>query len=334
MPVNKNAAFRYRIIDTCLRNSRKRYPSIEDLQQAVTEGLNLDNVISASSLNKDLKAMRDHYKAPIKFNKSEKGYYYDDDNFSINAFPLTADEIAALDLSISFLKQIKYSGYFNQFESAIEKIISGFRISRIEGYENRKFIETEEPTADTGIRWLEKIYEAILMKSCLEIVYQKFGNKEAKTHQLSPYVIREYRNRWYVTGHSDLSDKLVTLALDRILAISVSKNKFIETPDFDENSFFKHAFGVTTYTDAVPSKIELLFEESQRGYLMSKPIHSTQQIVNTDSGFIVTIECYLTPELDMFILSQGEQVKVLSPSQLLERIQKRVEAMVQVYRKA
>lgn len=75
MPDSKNAAFRYRIIDSCLRSTRNRFPSIEDLQQNVTDALNLSSYISTSSLNKDMKAMRDFFKAPIKYHKLEKGYY-------------------------------------------------------------------------------------------------------------------------------------------------------------------------------------------------------------------------------------------------------------------
>jgi len=332
MPVNKNAAFRYRIIDSCLRNRRKKYPSIEDIQDAVMDALNLDKPISVSSINKDLKAMRDHYKAPIKYDSFRKGYYYDDEHFSINAFPLTTDEISALDLSISFLKQIKYSGFFNQFESAIEKIISGFRISKIPGFENRKLIETEEPTADTGIKWLEALYEAIIIKQVQEIGYKKFNSAETKTHVFSPYVLREYRNRCYVTGHSELSDAIVTLALDRIDKINSSKEKFKETEEFDENRYFRSAFGVTVYSNTEPSRVQLLFHQEQAGYIISKPLHSSQKVVEDPRGFIVEMECYVTPELEMTILSYGENVKVLGPVELVERINKRIDAMSYLYR--
>jgi len=331
MPVNKNAAFRYRIIDSCLRNSRKRYPSIEDIQNVVTEALNLDNSISISSLNKDLKNMKDYYNAPIKFHKGEKGYYYDDEDFSVNSFPLTSAEIGALDLSISFLKQIKYSGYFHQFESAIEKIISGFRISKIPGYENRVFLETEEPTADTGIKWLELVYEAILMKQAIEISYLRFNSDETKLHVFSPYVIREYRNRWYVTGYSELAEAITTLALDRVKEIKHADSGFFQDENFNEKTFFIYSFGATSYNDAQPEKVQLLFEDTVSGYITTKPLHQTQQIIDESNGLLIELTCYLTPELEMTILGYGENVKVIVPDVLAERIRKRVEGMNRMY---
>jgi len=44
------------------------------------------------------------------------------------------------------------------------------------------------------------------------------------------------------------------------------------------------------------------------------------------------IECYLTPELEMTILSYAEKVKVLAPVELVDRVKKRAEALVEVYR--
>ena len=120
--------------------------------------------------------------------------------------------------------------------------------------------------------------------------------------------------------------------MDRIHSIQLSQNKYNIIPDFDSDDYFKHAFGVTTYADAKPSNVTLLFCKEQRGYLESKPIHATQKIHDHSYGFLVELECYLTPELEMYILSQGELANVLAPEELRIRIQERVQAMTKLYR--
>jgi len=331
MPLSKNAAFRYRIIDACLRNTRRPYPSVEELQETVSEGLNLDALISQSSINKDLKAMRDFYKAPIRFDKNRKGYYYEDPHFSINSFPLTEEEVRILDLSTSFLKQIKFSGYFTQFESVIEKLISGFRLSRIPGYENRQLLETEEPLSDTGLRWLEPVYAAILYKETLTVTYKRFNSDESKIHTFSPYLLREYRNRWYMVGFSEKAEAITTLALDRIESIERSPLPFKATEGFNEKDYFRYSFGVTVYTDSAPHHIELCFHPSVAGYLLTKPLHSSQKSTMKEEGLHVELTCYLTPELEMAILSYGETVKVLQPEVLRDRIRTRAGATLGQY---
>lgn len=81
MPTNKSALLRYRIIDSCLTNTRRRYPTLQDLKKKIEEQL-MDN-ISESMLNKDFEAMKRIYNAPIKFSRTNGGYYYEEDGFSI-----------------------------------------------------------------------------------------------------------------------------------------------------------------------------------------------------------------------------------------------------------
>jgi len=331
MPVNKNAAFRYRIIDGCLRNSMRKYPTLQMLKEMIMEGAGLET-LSDSQVNKDIRAMKDIYNAPIENHKIYGGYYYTEPDFSINSFPLTQDEIRVLDLSTSILKQIKYSGYFNQFESVIDKLISGFRISRIPGYEERQIIEVEQPISDTGIRWIEMAYESIINKLPLHIDYRKFNSDEVKQHIFSAYIIREYRNRWYLTGYSERSEGITTLALDRVVNMELMKGGY-HAADFDAKDFFKYGFGATVYSDSKPYKVELVFDNSVAGYMLTKPLHSTQKVISHKESLHLEIECYLTPELEGTILSFAEKVKVLAPQELIDRVQKRAEELILLYKK-
>ena len=50
MPINKNAAFRYRIIDGCLRNSMRKYPTLQMLKEMIMEAAGLET-LSDSQVN-------------------------------------------------------------------------------------------------------------------------------------------------------------------------------------------------------------------------------------------------------------------------------------------
>ena len=66
MPKNKNAYLRLRLIDQCLRNKNK-YFNRTALANKVSEKLGY--TISINTIDKDLKALQDEFKAPIKFDK-------------------------------------------------------------------------------------------------------------------------------------------------------------------------------------------------------------------------------------------------------------------------
>lgn len=329
MPVNKNALLRYRIIDSCLTNSMKKFPTMEFIIIKIEE--QLGNSISESMFSKDISQMKRTYSAPIKFNRLNKGYYYTEDNFSIREFPLTHDEIDALDFSTAPLHQLKGTKMFHHFENAINKVIEGYRISSILGKSENQILQVEEPVRPESSPWLEIILKAIVEKDVLKISYQAFG-KEEKVHEISAYLLKEYRNRWYVTGYSNRVKKILVMAFDRINKIEPCKNNFVNTPDFNSKDFFNYSLGITQVHDAVPEKIILSFTPFQAPYILSQPLHHSQKtIIENETEVQIELEIYVTAELKMAILSYGACVKVLQPASLQKEIREIIEKMAQIY---
>jgi predicted DNA-binding transcriptional regulator YafY len=175
-------------------------------------------------------------------------------------------------------------------------------------------------------------YESIINKLPLSVDYKKFNSDETKQHIFSAYIIREYRNRWYITGYSEISEGITTLALDRVRGMELMKGGY-HVSDFNSKEFFKYGFGATVYSDSLPYKVELLFDNSIAGYMITKPLHATQKILNQNEDFLhLEIECYLTPELEGTILSYAEKVKVLAPQELIDRVKTRAEGLVGLYK--
>jgi predicted DNA-binding transcriptional regulator YafY len=171
MPVNKNAYLRYRIIDQCLKNDRHRYPDKEYILERLDEVL---SSVSSFTFDKDIKAMKDLFGAPIAFNRQHRGYYYNDEHFSLNQFPLAEEEISALDFSTAVLQSLKHTPLFDQFEAAVDKVINGYKVGRILGKSDEEIIQVETPLSAGGVEWLLKIYRAILEKEALSMLYQPF----------------------------------------------------------------------------------------------------------------------------------------------------------------
>ncbi|MDP1621278.1 MAG: hypothetical protein Q8M08_02960 [Bacteroidales bacterium] len=88
MPANKYALIRYRVINRCLKDFQ--FASMDKLIQVCEDALSM-SPISERTIYQDLKDMREDdqlgYNAPIKLNR-DKGYYYDDPDYSIDNIPL------------------------------------------------------------------------------------------------------------------------------------------------------------------------------------------------------------------------------------------------------
>jgi predicted DNA-binding transcriptional regulator YafY len=329
MPANKSALLRYRIIDACLTNSLRKYPSMIFIIEKIEE--QLGSSLSTSMFTKDIDNMRKMYSAPIKYNREEKGYCYTEPNFSINSFPLSHEEIEALDFSTALLQQLKNTPMFHHFETAINKVIEGYRICKILGKPESQLLQVEEPVKVEGSIWLDPLLKAIVNKNCLNISYQGFG-KLGKDHVLSAYLLKEYRNRWYVIGYSASAKNIRVFALDRIKAISPVKDKYFVNNNFDPEAYFLYSFGITQVDNAPAEKVDLLFAPSQAPYILSQPLHHSQQTISNDeNGLRVQLLVYLTPELIMAILSYAENVKVLAPENLQDQIKTHIREMGKRY---
>lgn len=318
MPVNKSAWLRYRIIDGCLTNPRHVYPSMEFIIDKIEE--QNGSRISNSMFTKDLENMRIESGAPIKFDRYHKGYHYTEQGFSLKEFPLTHAEIEALDFSTALLQQVKGTRMFQQFESAINKMTEGYRISKILGKSEKQILQVEEPINTEGNRWLEKLLKAIVEKECLQVTYQAYGGT-VKEHEYSGYLLKEYRNRWYAVGYSKKAKSVLVLALDRILAVNACNGKYMSDETFIPDDFFKYSLGITQIHEEAPSIVVLQFTPEQAPYILSQPLHSSQQIVSDDEkGLRIQLEVYQSHELLQTILGFGDQVKVLKPAGLKKEI--------------
>lgn len=329
MPSNKSALLRYRIIDGCLTNSMHPYPSIDFIRRKIEGQLNSD--ISESMIRKDFAAMKDVYTAPIQFNKTRGGYYYAEEGFSIKEFPLTNEEISALDFSTALLHNLKDTQIFKQFENAINKLIEGYRISKVLGKSEKQLIQIEEPLKTQGNQWLEPILNAIIEQKTLNIIYARYGG-EPKEHVVSACLLKEYHNRWYLVGHSKRSDSLLVMALDRIQHITSCQEPFASIDQFQPDEFFKYSFGITQFHDVSPEKILLKFNPHTAQYIISQPLHHSQQvIVENETEVVVKLEVYISQELIMAILSHGSAVEVLEPQFFRDQIKEQISEMLVKY---
>lgn len=329
MPLNKNATLRFRIIDDCLTNTMHPYPTLKQIIDKVCE---LCGPVSESSISKDFGQMRRIYQAPIQFSNFNKGYYYTEPGFSIKQFPLTEDEVQALDFSTALLSTIKNTTLLQHFENAINKVIEGYRISKIIGKSVTNIIQTEHSTSTDGQQWLESLLRNITEgKKALTINYQPFG-KEIQQHIFSPYFLKEYHNRWYIIGFSSPKNKVITLSLDRIEGLHQSDTEYFRDPQFNVEEYFQYSYGITQLQNEKPHKVLLSFTPETAPYILSQPLHQSQIIIQkTETEVIAELNVYITKELLMSILSFGAEVKVIAPDVLQKQLKNEITLLQKLY---
>lgn len=182
----------------------------------------------------------------------------------------------------------------------------------------------ETATVSPGSQWLEKLLKAIIEKNVLEIDYKAFGGT-SKQHVFSGYLLKEYRNRWYIIGHSDRSEAVIVLALDRIISVEISRKPFIQDQGFRSTDYFRYSFGITQMHYQEPEKITLSFLPEQAPYLISQPVHASQEVLaDNETEIRIRIHVYRSHELIQFILGNIDRLLDIEPADLKEEIKGKV----------
>lgn len=335
MPVNRNAMIRYRTIDKCLQNRRRKW-TIEDLINCCSEALyeyeGINKDVSMRTIRLDLNAMRSDklgYNAPIVV--TDKKYYsYGDPEYSIAKIPLSSQDLGILQEVSHLLRQFKGFSHFNDVTEMVNKLEDKIYS---EQHQQPSVIDFEKNELLTGIEWLDVLYKAIVSQTTVQLSYQSFKARHANDIIFYPYLLKEYRNRWFILGMKKQGKEIVTFALDRIQNILLLPDEiFRRHKQFDPQTWFSNIVGVTRNAADTPTRITFLTDHYQAPYIKTKPIHPSQQIVEeTKEGVTFTIDVIPNFELERELIGFGEGLKILSPNNLVRLIKRKVHLMYETY---
>ncbi|MEI7981493.1 MAG: WYL domain-containing protein [Bacteroidota bacterium] len=332
MPKNKEALSRYRIINRCLRDFG--YVTLRKLAEKCYEAF--DHEIAIRTLEKDIHDMRFDrnlgYYAPIEYDRSRSAYYYVEPGYSIDNFPLSDHDIEALTFASAMLDQYRNMAIISDFSGAVQKILDAMKISRSLSKEpGRRVVGFENCPVIRGSEWLTAILDAILRRKVLGISHQRFDSAEEHYHMVHPCYLKEYRNRWYLVGYQPVNGRIQSFGLERIRELKVLNNEpFIDT-GFDPGLYYQNAMGVIV-NEEKPEYIILRFTAKQGKYVLTQPVHHSQEIIPVSDEFVV-IRLFLTPtyEFISMILGWGPDVEVIEPAGLRENVQRMLREMMNKY---
>jgi len=329
MAQTKNALIRYKTIDKCLQNNYRQW-TLDDLIEAVSEALyeyeGKENSVSKRTLQLDIQMMRSEklgYNAPIVVYE-KKFYKYEDEDFTITDIPLTETDINVLTETVSMLKQFKDFSLFNDVSDILQRLEDKIYAEKSH---TQPVIHLDKNEKLKGLHFLDEIYQAIIKKVVLRITYKSFKSREENTFLFYPFILKEFNNRWFLIGKKRKQAPVSNLALDRIISIDYDFQTPYLNEAFDAEQFYKNVVGVTVNTGLKPRKIELWIDKTHAPYVITKPLHSSQRLIETYEDGSVKIHLFLIEnyELERLLLGFGDGLEVLEPP----RIRNRMKAILQ-----
>ena len=298
--MSKQESFtRHRIIIQKLRNKPSSFEEILDKLGSESELNEMKFEISKRTFQRDLKEIETLYGIEIKFDRSRKVYFISEDN------------------------QDEYSERMFEALDIFQVLNLNQSISDFIQFDTRK---------PEGTEHLSGLLYAIQNRFQVQFRYQKFWSDEVEVRTVEPYLLKEFKKRWYVFVYDLERKEFRTFGLDRLFALNITQTKFQHPQKINPKEFFKDCFGIVGPGDQSPQDIKLKFTEGQGNYIRTMPLHHSQQILEDNNGeMIVLLKLVPTYDFVQELLSHGEFVQVLAPKNLEKQLKTRMQEALRLY---
>ena len=179
--------------------------------------------------------------------------------------------------------------------------------------------------------WLNPVIEALRANMRLNFDYHPYTRTSTTCGiVLEPYLLKIFRQRWYVAGRNVAENRFKTYALDRMTRCVVTDEGFEPDEDFDAETYFKDAFGIVVDQGPV-RQITLRTDPRQAKYFRALPLHPSQSEQVCDGYSDFSYRMRVTDDLVTELLSYGSRIQVVEPRELQTRIRAELKLALDLY---
>lgn len=181
---------------------------------------------------------------------------------------------------------------------------------------------------------LDIITSAMIAGKVLHICYEKFG-EDGYEIDVHPYALRRCQRRWYLLAYCPERGGMRTYAIDRMPCCSITNDTFKLPEDFSAEKYFEGCIGVfkgIKEEEKTPAYVMLKVSNRMSEYLQTLPLHKSQMLLEEkDNCNIFRYHLLPTDELASRILAMGDEVEVLRPDSLRQKMKEKTMRMKSLY---
>jgi predicted DNA-binding transcriptional regulator YafY len=335
MPINKEKGLRFDITERLLKKSKGI--TVNEICKHVNDVLEGKGIksITPRTIYNDIEELKSDY--GIDIIKEGNRHRYANASVSYKKPEINSEEQDAVDLGMAVIASMKRVNLINKFSDVVNRFMAGNIFDSLDDEEKPRIIQIGESYNDSGYNYIEKVYQAIKTKTAIRVLYT---NNAGETYWriISPYLLKEYRNQWYMVGYTEHSSRRPSSSVFNLSKIDSIKpaeeHPYVIDPAFDADNYFKYCLGVFHDLYKQPIVVKLKFIGKYYLQLFSYyKLHSTMQVVSkTEDEIVVTIEVYNERELKELILGYQNNVEVLEPQTLRDEIKDIIEKIASLYK--
>jgi proteasome accessory factor B len=290
---------------------------------------------SRRTIFRDLKELQ-AIGVPYRFSPKNKGYAIDP-NFYLPPVDLNLQEALSLVVLVHKARDQIQLPFKNS------ALLGGLKIEsnlphRIKEYCNISLRNiTAKASAQAATVALDRLFgelhKAIIKKRVVRMLYDSVFEGHLIELELSPYHLLYNRRAWYVLGFSGSHRSVRTFKLNRIKELEALEKRFTGGEDFDLAEYFGRAWSMIPEGRLYDVKLRFLPKVAKN--VAEVQWHSTQKVERLRDGSVrMEFRVDGLGEISWWILGYGDQVQVLAPKLLRDRVVKVAQNMLRLNERA
>lgn len=285
--------------------------------------------VSERTIRRDLEVLE---QVPVPVFQEDGRYRVLEGHF-LPPIHFTRPEVMALFLAVRLL--LSYSNSFNpNVQSAFSRLCIAIEDPVLKDY-IRQTLDWmgRQKRNDHFIHIMDRLTDAWLKRHPVRIRYRSLEAARAEDRVIEPYFVQpaalERAN--YVIGYCRKNRGIRTYKVERIEDIKVLEDeKYHIRPDFDPDEHLSSVWGITSYGQK--QAVKLKFSGALARVARETGWHQSQTTApGPGDSTIVTLHVPVTAELVNFVLGWGDDVEVLEPESLRDRVVQTARRMVSMY---
>ena len=287
--------------------------------------------VSRATLKRDIAKLRDEFNAPIEFDREAGGYRFGQPGggpkFELPGLWFSPEEILALMSMYRMLEDTDESGllgrHIRPLMTRLNQLMDAADGSANEILKRVKLISVQRRRVEPKL--FETIGAALVRRLRLVIHYYGRTKDRYTDREVSPLRLVNYKGNWYLDAWCHQSDGIRMFSLDSIASAKLSEQRAKEVSLKTVDEELGGGYGIYRGKDL--QWATLVFNQEAAKWVRSEVWHEKQQGRDlADGTFELRVPYANAVELEMDILRHGENVEVVAPALLKQRIARRLGA--------
>ena len=286
--------------------------------------------MSVKTAQRDIEFMRERLECPLLYDMTRKGYYYEDETFSLPVMHLSSSELSSLIMARKLLRDMSGS-IAEDVESAVQKITSVIArhsespesIDRAISFHIIRYSPVKEEVFKAAL-------EACIKKRSLTFTYASPAHSEKTQRTVDPYHIFNYMGNWHLMGYCHLRKSIRDFHMGRITGQKIEDESFTVPKSFNFTTYFDSSFGL--YKGTSRQEVTVRFLPSHALWIKGQIWHKDQvERTHEDGSLELTFPVSDFTEISREILRLGSGAEVTKPKALRELIKAEAKQICKTY---